>query len=206
MKFIIFHGSFGTPNSHWFPYLKNELQKLHQEVFVPTFPVDDWEQMTNDGPTIPPKKQNLQSWMNAFSSWFDKLSKSEPYCFIGHSLGCLFILHVVENYNLTLDSAIFVCPFLHKLNRSWQIDAVNESFYKTDFDFHFLQQHIPLSYALFSDNDPYVDRSYVVEFAEHLHSAPIVIKGGAHLNQEVNLIKFPLVLELCKTRLNLPKG
>lgn len=40
MKFVIFHGAFGNPSANWFPYLKGELFRLKQHVFIPAFPVE----------------------------------------------------------------------------------------------------------------------------------------------------------------------
>lgn len=132
-----------------------------------------------------------------------KIKNGEKLSFIGHSLGPLFILHVVEKFDLKLDSAIFISPFLEKLNKSWQIDLVNKTFYKSDFNFEKLKKLIPVSYVLYSDNDPYVDKKYSLDFVNKLGSSVILVRGAGHMNQEANLNEFPLVYELCKTRLDL---
>ncbi|MBI2622163.1 hypothetical protein HYW66_00820, partial [Candidatus Microgenomates bacterium] len=46
MKFIIFHGAFGSPEGNWFPELKEKLVVLGQEVIVPEFPVENWEEVS----------------------------------------------------------------------------------------------------------------------------------------------------------------
>lgn len=202
MKFLLFHGAFGRPESNWFPELKDKLESLGQEVIAPRFPVDSWDDVTRNGPSAPPKHQSLENWLAAFED-VRKPLQGKKLCFIGHSLGPLFILHVVERYNIKLDCAFFVSPFLDKLNRSWQIDHVNQSFYKTDFDFGKLKKLIPISYVLYSDNDPYVDKNHSVFFAKSLDSSLIFVKKAGHMNSEVNLNEFPLVLDLCLTRLDL---
>lgn len=203
MKFVIIHGAFGSPEGNWFAPLKEQLESLSQEVVIPQFPVDDWNEITKAGPQVLPKKQNLKLWLGTFADLAHTFKKNEKLVFIGHSLGPLFILHAVDRFQIQLDSAIFVSPFLDRLGRKWQIDHVNSSFYKTDFDFEKLRKLIPLSYVLYSDNDPYVLSQKSLEFASNLDSSPILIKRAGHMNSEANLNEFPLVLELCKTRLDL---
>lgn len=54
-----------------------------------------------------------------------------------------------------------------------------------------------VSYVLYSDNDPYVDKKLSLEFAKKLSSKKILVKGGKHLNSEAGFDDFPLVFELC---------
>lgn len=204
MKFIIFHGAFGNPESNWFPELKEKLAGFGQKVIVPRFPVDNWEDVTRSGRSLSPKQQTLEKWLKTFRKSVLPLIKSgEKLCFVAHSLGPLFILHVIEKFNLQLDSAIFVSPFFDRLDRVWQIDHVNQSFYKTNFNFEKLKKLIPVSYVLYSDNDPYVDKKHSILFAKLLDSSLIFVKRAGHMNSEVNLNEFPLVLDLCLTRLDL---
>ena len=205
MKFVIFHGSFGNPEGNWFPELKESLEHLGQKVFIPPFPVDDWDSLTKTGRSAKHTNQNLNNWLIAFEKQvLPKIKKGDKLAFIGHSLGPLFILHVVDKFNIQLDSAIFVSPFLRDIGgKNWQFYEVNKTFYKTDFDFRKLQKLIPVSYVLYSDTDPYVDKKYFLEFAKKMDSSTILVKKAGHLNAAVNLNEFPLVYELCKTRLDL---
>ena len=113
MTFVIFHGSFGSPDENWFPELKERLENIGQIVLIPKFPTPD--------------NQSLKSWLDIFADIKKKFKKNEQLCFIGHSLGCLFILHAVQKYNLFLDSAIFVNPFLEKLDKP-KFDQINSTF------------------------------------------------------------------------------
>ncbi len=199
MKFVIFHGAYGGPEGNWFPTLKESLEGLGQEVIVPKFPTEKWSDFVKKGNRGKSRIQTLEAWLKEFEK-ARKSFRKEKLVFIGHSLGPLFMLHAVQKYNIKLDSAIFVSPFMDKLN-AWEFDNVNYSFYRKDFDFKKLQRLIPVSYALFSDNDPYVPFGKSRKFAEKMNSSIIIVKGGGHLNSEAGLADFPLVLELCKTRL-----
>jgi len=126
------------------------------------------------------------------------VAQTKDLVFIGHSLGPLFILHLVEKFNLHLDSTIFVCPFLLHLKTSpWQINLVNKSFYKSDFDFTQLQRKISTSFVLYGTDDPYVETMQSLVFAKQLGSSVIGVVGGQHLNKEENT---NLIVELAKTR------
>jgi predicted alpha/beta hydrolase family esterase len=201
MKFILFHGAFGSPDRNWMPNVKNNLESLGEYVIAPRFPVNSWDEITTNGKEIPPSNQNLENWIKIFDPIAKTLQKGEKLCFVGHSLGPLFILHIVSRYDIQLDSAIFVCPFLDTLHHSWQIDHVNASFYKTDFNFKTLRKRIPISYSLYSDNDPYVPVRYTLDFAKNLNGSLIEVRGAGHMNTEFGFTSLPLVTELCKTRM-----
>lgn len=189
MKFVIFHGAFGSPEGNWFPQLREDLEALGQEVIVPGFPT--------------PKGQTLAAWLAVFDKVRRSLKKGEKLCFIGHSLGPLFILHAVERFNIELDCAVFVSPFMTRRNNR-EYDEVNRTFYRKGFDFSKLKKLIPVSYTLYSNNDPYVPGRDSIAFAGRLGSSLIEVKRAGHMNSEVNLNEFPLVLELCKSRIELP--
>ncbi len=201
MQFVIFHGSLGSKDGNWFPDLEQKLTDMGQEVYCPQYPVDAYEEITKGSQTI----QNLDSWMKTFEKEvLPHLSPKKKICFVGHSLGNLFILHVLAKHKITLDCVIFVSPCLDKLGLvPWQYDLVNTTFYKTDFDYKALVKLAPTSYVFYSDNDPYIEPRRALHFASVMESSPIFVKRAGHLNAEVNLNEFPLVFDLCVTRLDL---
>jgi uncharacterized protein len=184
MKFVIFHGAYGSPAGNWFPWLKEELTNLGHEVLIPTFPT--------------PQNQTLDYWIKTFEPIANAFNNDEEIVFIGHSLGCVFMLHIIEKYTIHLRSAIFVSPFLSGIGKP-EFDKVNASFYKEDFDFTKLQTLIPQSYTFYSDNDPYVHKELSVNFAEKLQSEQICIKNGGHLNSEAGFTEFTQLLNICKS-------
>lgn len=203
MKFVIFHGAFGSPDENWFPYLRKNLETLGQTVLIPQFPIENFDQLTASGPNTIPKHQTLSNWLSKFGEITKDFRKNEKLCFIGHSLGPLFILHAVSKYNIHLDSAFFVCPFFRLPNIVWQVHLVNRSFYTKDFNFVKLRKLIPTSYVLYSDNDPYVDMKYPLDFADKLGSKTILVKNAGHFNvaYDEKFKKFGLLLQNIKKRL-----
>ena len=184
MKFVIFHGAYGYAKENWFPYLAQELKRLGQDVVVPNFPT--------------PENQSLASWFSAFEN-VKKDFGEEELCFVGHSLGPLFILHTVHRYNIQLNSAIFVGPFFEPLGIE-KFDSINKTFYEHDFNFDTLKKLIPDSYVVYSSNDHIVPKERSLHFAEKLGSKTIEVKNGGHLNAQSGFTTFPLVLDLCRKR------
>lgn len=204
MQFIIIHWSYWSAQGNWFPQLRQKLELVWQEVFVPQFPVDDRDDITKQGQNAS-VKQSLSSWMEAFESQvLPHIDRTQKLCFVWHSLGNVFILHLIEKYWFLCDCVIFVSPFLSKLEGApRQIDLVNQTFHKSDFDFDIIRKQIDVSYTLYTDNDPYVPSKHSSLFAKALDSSMIQVKKWGHLNSEVNLNEFPLVYDLCCSRLDL---
>lgn len=206
MKFLILHGSFGSKEGNWFPDVRKRLESIGQKVIMPQFPIEDWDRITAAGEKAEFKNQNLKNWLSFFEkNILLQIKPTEKTVFIGHSLSPVFMLHVVERFSIKIESAIFVVPFLTLDETVWQIDRANETFYKTDFNFKKLQALIPVSYVLYSDNDPYVQPKFPLAFAKNMKSSTIMVKGAKHFNVDNKFFTFPLVFELCKTRLDAEK-
>lgn len=201
MKFVFFHGSFVGPEYIWWPYLKQELKKLNQEIIAPQYPVDFWKEVQLVSNFNCLKNQTLENWTNKYIQVKKDFKSSDKLCFVCHSLGPLFSLHMLDKFPLKIDCAIFIAPFFSRLNKSKLIDHVNTSFYRTEFKFKKLQELIPESYVLYSNDDPYVDNNLSIEFAQKLHSRIVPIQNLSHMDSTIQLKKFPLLLELCKTRI-----
>ena len=69
MKYIILHGSFGSSEGNWFPWLKNQLLVGDAQVFVPQMPI---------GVGV----QTFESW----SAVLDGLSSDGDTVIIAHSI------------------------------------------------------------------------------------------------------------------------
>lgn len=201
MTCVMIHGSFGSPQDAWFPWLKAELEALGNEVLALQFPIDHWEDVEQKSATQYHPIQSLSSWMNTFEAIFPKLEKRNDLCFIGHSMGALFTLHVVAQHSLEIQNAFFVAPFLYPATEEELkdpsvalIDKANTTFYKKDFDFDLIRKHILHSTTFISDNDPYTQEWEAREFAEKLNSNVVALHGLGHMGIESGMTKFPELL------------
>lgn len=205
MIFLFLHGTFGSPEDAWFPWLKNELELLGHEVIALQFPVDDWNIIKEKNPEEFQSIQSLSSWTKVFDEVYPKLKNRNDICLVGHSLGPLFALFMVERYGLQVKNAYFVAPFFHPATAeeledqsAALIHKANLSFYHHKFDFAGLQTHIPRSTVIYSDDDPNVHEWEALEFAEKLGSNTIHLTGLGHMGSEVGMNEFPQLLEVIK--------
>ncbi|MFH0701208.1 MAG: alpha/beta hydrolase, partial [Candidatus Woesearchaeota archaeon] len=111
---FIIHGSYGSPQENWFPWLKAELEKLGCPVFVLKFPT--------------PEKQSLESWMKVFNKYEKEIN--DKSIVVGHSLGPAFLLSFLEKHRVK--AAFFVAGFVGKLDNS-NFDSINDTFVNKSF-------------------------------------------------------------------------
>lgn len=181
MNAFIIHGSFGSPEENWFPWLKEELERLGVRVFVPKFPT--------------PEGQSLKSWLNVFEKYKQHLDGET--IFVGHSLGPAFILNILEKLNKPIRACFFVASFLGSLNNP-KFDRINSSFVNREFDWGRIGGNCGKFFVFYSDNDPFVPVEKALELAGHLGVKPILVKGVGHFNEKAGYLEFPLLLENIK--------
>lgn len=201
MKYLIMHGSYGSPDENWFRWLEKELTALGHEVILHQFPVDDWNEVEKTGADkISSYKsiESLASWETYFVDRIFPQIKDQEIGFVGHSIAPIFMLHMLEKYDLKIAKTIFVAPFFNipDAPNVWQFYPVNKTFYSYDFDFETIKSKIEKSYVVYGDNDPYVPSSEPPLFAKKLGSEVHVVAGGRHCGS--NFKEFPLLLDLIK--------
>ena len=175
---IIIHGSYGTPNENWFPWLKSELERLNYKVFIPKFPT--------------PENQSLESWLNIFEGYKKYLNKNT--ILIGHSLGPVFILNVLENIDKKIKACFFVSGFLGLLNNR-DFDTINKTFVNKEFNWDKIKNNCCNFTLYHSDNDPYVSIEKAKELSNKLNSKLNIIKNAGHFNEKAGYTKFDILLK-----------
>ncbi len=178
---FIIHGSYGHPTENWFPWLKNELEKLNYKVFVPAFPT--------------PRNQSLDSWLKIFQDYEQYLNAET--IMIGHSLGPAFILNILERINNPIKSCYFVSGFIGLLNNK-EFDDINKTFVDKNFNWEKIKQNCQNFYIYHSDNDPYVSMEKADELAKKLNAKIKLIKGAGHFNINSGYTEFEELLNLIK--------
>ncbi|MBP6041849.1 serine hydrolase family protein [Candidatus Saccharibacteria bacterium] len=190
MKYVIIHGSFGSPEDNWFPWLKNKLETDGNKVLAPSFPVDSFEAFTKAGNESFEQEQNLESWRKAFSEQVIPFVRNEPASYITHSLGPIFLVRMLLEFNLKAKKSILVAPFYRHLSYNWQFKKANQSFCDDNFEFKDSAERLGDSHVLIGSNDPYVPIEYSKDFAIKTSSTVHIVDNGGHMNSESGFTEF----------------
>lgn len=178
MKVLIFHGTLGSPEINWFPWLSTLLIKQGWDVSVPNFPT--------------PKGQSPKQWKQALQE--QVTNPQDADIVIGHSTGALFAMRLLEEGFIRPQKIILVSGLIDKINNA-EYDVLNEPFVNTLFDWHSIKENSREIIILAGDNDPYVPMVQTETIALNLQSPIHIIKNGGHLNGESGYTEFPEILE-----------
>ena len=111
-NYLIIHGSFGSSEGNWFPWLKEQLEKDNKKVLVPQMPVGI-------------DKQNFDSW----SEVLNKIAINEFTTIIAHSIAPIFICKYLITNKIKVKKLIFVCGFNNYFGINKDFDTVNGPMY-----------------------------------------------------------------------------
>jgi predicted alpha/beta hydrolase family esterase len=171
---FIFHGTEGHPQENWFPWLKHELEAKGYEVTVPQFP---------SPPVVPAK---TSEWFDVLKNYEDKIT--ENTIIVGHSLGGIFTLRVLEKLEHPVKAAFFVgAPIGVRPILNYDRDSAFSGF---DFDWDNIVQKAKGFVVYQSDDDPYVGLDNGEELAKHLGVKLSFIPNSGHFNARAGYIKF----------------
>lgn len=178
-RVIIVHGTMGSPDGNWFPWLRRVLGERGTEVLCPVLP-------TPDG-------QNLEGWLATFHRAVGTLQESD--LLIGHSIGAAFVLRVLEQSPVFVRAAVLVAPFSRTLGIP-TFDELNATFISGPFRWGRIRKAARQFYVFAADNDPYVPLSYSEDIAGALGVPTQVVPGGGHLNAESGYTEFRELIPL----------
>jgi len=179
---FIFHGTEGHPEENWFPWTKKQLEQRGYEVFVPQFP---------SPPVIPAK---IADWFDVLKSYEEKIT--EDTILIGHSLGGIFTLRLLEKLSHPVRAACFVgTPIGIQPIANYERDS---SFSGFDFDWTTIKQKVKEFIVFHSDTDPYVALENGKELAKHLGVELSFVPNAGHFNAKAGFLKLDELLEKLK--------
>ena len=175
-NYLIIHGSFGSSEGNWFPWLKEQLEKDNKKVLIPQMPVGI-------------DKQNFDSW----SEVLNKIDINEFTTIIAHSIAPIFICKYLITNKIKEKKLIFVCGFNNYFGINRDFDTVNGPMYIDNYTD--IKNYCDNIICYYSDNDPYVKYEVEKEFASSISNKEYVIKGGGHINSESGYTSFEAILK-----------
>ncbi|OGJ01226.1 hypothetical protein A3G53_03710 [Candidatus Nomurabacteria bacterium RIFCSPLOWO2_12_FULL_44_11] len=176
---FIFHGTQGYPEENWFPWLKGELEKRGQKVFVPQFP---------SPPGAPAK---IKEWFEVLGEYGEYFN--EDTIVVAHSLGGMFLLRILEKSEYPIHAGIFVgTPIGKQPIANYERDS---SFTPFNFDWNKIKNNAKHFVVFHSDNDPHVGLDNGKELAKNLGVELSFIPKAGHFNTKSGYTKFEKLLE-----------
>ncbi|RLC34722.1 alpha/beta hydrolase [Candidatus Shapirobacteria bacterium] len=179
---ILFHGTGGTPQHFWFPYIRKELDSKKFKVFIPQLPF-------TDNPNL--KEQLLFV--------LDKYAFDSDTILVGHSAGCPLILSVLEKIEVEIKRAILVSGFVDPLDGD--VDLILQPKY----NWKKIKQHCQDFVFINSVNDPWgCNDQQGCKMFNKLGGSLIVRQKAGHMGSEKfnqPYKKFPLVKFLIENSL-----
>lgn len=172
---ILIHGYEGNPENHWFPYIKENLEKHGVEVFAPQMPIE----------------HTVEAWLESAKEWKDKIN--ENTILIGHSVGVAFLLQLFSHFEITTTQTIFVAgagkPFSIEGGDKTEEEECNA--FTKDIGWKKVKKNAGKIAIFASTNDPDAPVEVTAHLSSTLQSPANYIEGRGHFIVET----FPELLE-----------
>ena len=178
-KAFIFHGTGASRDDHWFPWLEEKLEDEGVEVCRPDFPT--------------PEGQELDNWLEVLDG--QEMEIDENTVLIGHSLGAVFILNILNRRDLDIEAAYLVSAWTGLLPDE-QFNEWNSTFQDQEFDFEKIKDSVEEIHQFHSEDDPFVPLEKAEELAENLISSFHLKSDAGHFNTDSGYDGFPELWKL----------
>lgn len=179
---LILHGTDAKPQSNWFSWLKDELEKDGYKVWLPQLPNS--------------ATPNAKVYTNFLLSESDFLFDDETII-IGHSSGAVEALHLLENLpeNTRIKAVFLVSVFKDDLG--W---SALKGLFDEPLDFTNIKAKSGKIVLLHADNDPYCPIEHAEYIAKQVGGELIIKTGQGHFNTELSekYKAFPGLLEIIR--------
>lgn len=181
-RVCLIHGLGGTPHDGWIPWLKQELEQRGYIVYAPQMPT--------------PFQPDMNAWQETIARLIGDVD--EQTYFVGHSLGCLAILHYLESLPLgqKAGGVVFVGGALALPNvPAEKIAHVVRPWFERQRDFEKIRERAEKIVAILSDDDPLIPSWELDAFSLRLGAETVLEHGKGHYTWLEGIREVPTVLE-----------
>lgn len=182
-RVFIVHGWDGYPEEGWFPWLKKELEARGFEVHVPQMP----------DANLP----RIGKWVPVLAEAVG-IADAQTY-FVGHSMGSKTIAKYLESLpeGVMVGGVVFAAGFFKRLigieEEGEEVMETARLWIGAPLNFEKAKSHLPVSVAIFSDDDPYVPLDNQDDFRDKLGSKVTVLHGRGHFSGSTGTLELPEV-------------
>lgn len=176
MRIVVAHGYRADPSRHWFPWL-----------------VEHYGSDTVSVIGLPnPEEPDLETWVHAASAAIGEVD--EQTVLVGHSLGCVTLLHVLNRKAepWRLGGLVLVAGFVDALPNLPALDPFTEE----PLDLHRIRRDVAVRHVLRSDDDDVVAAPLTERLAELLDAPTTLVPGAGHFVDRQGVREVPALLPI----------
>lgn len=170
---VILHGTDGTPESNWFPWLKQRLEERGYEVWAPLLP----ENHT-------PNRRVYNDFL--LGSGWDFTNN----IVVGHSSGAVSVLNLLMDERCPkIKLGVMVSAWDHGVPTDMDYEQFVNLFPEGGFNFTAIRQKADKLAFIHSADDPYCPLNQAKYLAENLDASLTIMQKAGHIGS--NFTKLP---------------
>jgi len=188
-KAVLLHGTSGSPESNWLPWLKTQLTYRNYRVWVPNLPGNE-----------------MPNWQVYNDFLLDSDWDFTDNLVIGHSSGAVAVLNLLQDNRCPrIEAGVLVSPWTDTAKANLDHDGLTRERFKnlfppSGFNFELLKQKADDFLILHGDNDPYCPLDQARWLATRTNAELTIITNGGHLNRNSGFSELPQLVSLLETR------
>jgi len=169
---LLLHAWYNTPENHWYPWLKKELQTKGYKVDMPELPT-----MNTALPDLAIQFKTAEKFI------------TKDTVVIGHSLGAVLAMRLAEKYAFQK----MICVAGWDFN---ELTTEHRLFWKKPINHESIKKNVKEIYVVSSDNDPYTAPATAEDMSKRFGGKFILIKGAGHFTKQYGVEKISEILNL----------
>ena len=187
-KAVILHGTDGSPEENWFPWLKAKLEAVGYEVWVPLLP----------GNHTPNRETYAEFLLGSGWDFSDNIV-------VGHSAGAVEVLNLLMDdrfprIRLAVAAAAWAGGDPLDNDEGWlEKGQFSHLFPEAGFDFAAIKNKAGKIAFLHGSDDPYCPLEQAEYLAEQLDAPLTIVENGKHLGS--NFREFPELWQILEPHL-----